>query len=360
MPVNREAAELSRDDSQATCRPVPSTVPCRDGQLLLLASLLFLTTAVRADTVLLQNGQKLTGEILRYDESGVAIRLTNARNITKEYTRDEVVGVEADFLPEQITADAAMAKKDYAAAISGYRRAMELERRPWVKDWLRTKLMGALQAAGQWKPAAELFIQASQERDNLELMRLAPLFWRPGSTPSDADKGTAAEWIQSKFPMAQLIAASWLLETDEREKAQKTLERLQTDQQQRIAWMARAQLWRLRAGAAPPDEIKRYHDLVEKMPDAVRGGPQYLLGLAYEKGNEPLEAALAYLWVPFVYEPASELAGDALLRAAIASQQAGLHNDATKLFREVVREYPGTPFAVQANEHLPKTKDRTP
>lgn len=340
-------------------KPSMGAAPRRNG---LLATMVVLGSsfAVHGDAVLLQNGQRLTGEILRLDETGVAIRLANARNITKEYTPDDVAGVEADYLPEQVSADAAMEKRDYAAAVHGYRRAFETEQRPWVKDLLRTKLIGAFRQSGQPRPAAELFLQVSGERENIELMKFAPLFWRPDSRPSEADQAFAVGWLESNRAMAQLIAASWLLETDEREKARKTLERLQTDPQQRVAWMARAQLWRLHAGHASADEIKRYHDLVEKMPDAIRGGPQYLLGLAYEKGNEPLDAALAYLWVPFVYEPSTELAGDALLRAAVASQQAGMHNDATKLFREVVRDYPGTPFAVQANEHLLKTKDRSP
>jgi tetratricopeptide (TPR) repeat protein len=192
-------------------------------------------------------------------------------------------------------------------------------------------------------------------------MTLAPLIWSPEEKADDAALTAARRWLgDAERPLAQLVAASWLLGTNDESRAVAVLERLQTDRQQRIGWLARAQLWRMRLRTATANDIDRYQGLVEKMPLAIRAGPQYVLGLALEQSGRPTEAALAYLWVPFVYDRHWRLADDALFRAAATTAQAGFADDARSLYRTLVREYPTSPRAAEATRRLRNESNPVP
>lgn len=324
---------------------------------------LALGPSATAEGVKLKNGQSVAGEILRYDDRGVELRFANSKNLIKAYATDEIEALDAPLGKEHAEALDLLARDQFGPAGEKFVAAFKGEERAWVKGWIRIDLVRALRGAGKYAPAGELFLEIAADREDNEVMALAPLAWRPGEVVGDAATKLAHRWLaDDKRALAQLLAASWLLEGEETAaaSARAALDKLQTSGEQRVGWMARAQLWRERRRGATAEEIARLRDLIEKMPPILRGGPRYVLGLAYEAAGHPTEAALAFLWVPLVHEPRSNLAADALVRAGKASAQAGFAEDARKLFREIQKTYPGTDHAAQADRELEVLKEAIP
>ena len=303
------------------------------------------------DIVRTKNGATYRGMLLRWDERQIHLRLPNKKT-PKKFATDEVAEVVAPLEPHHEAAENALSKGQFAEAAGSYKLALDQENRDWARSRIRAGLVKAFLGAGQWTNAAIVFGQLAEGRADAELMTLAPLLWIPGEKVPERALKTAQRWLGSREPMERLLAGSWLLETEHQAKAMAVLERLQTLTDQRIRWLARAQAWRVHAIDAKEEEIVRFRSLIDKMPPAVRGGPQYLLGLAYERAGNPEEAALAYLWAPFVYAAPSNVRADATWRAAQACEQLGFADDAGKLYREIVERYPATRWSEAADEKL--------
>lgn len=301
------------------------------------------------DEVKLKNGQTLRGALLRYDERGIALRLDSGRVLSYPMSKVDKVGAKLSDAHE--AAEQALKERRYDEAVDQFRRAQQRENRAWALSRIESGLVRALGNAGKLAEAGEAFLAIAAGRNDAEVMVLAPLIWLPDHKPGPEAVRQARQWLQDERPIARLLAGSWLLETSDGEFAQKVLEQLATSPEQRVGWLARAQLWRT-SPSQDADEIERFRVLIDKMPEAIRSGPQFMLGRAYQQTGRHVDAALAYLWVPFVYAPESDLAAEATLKAAESAQKAGLADDATKLFQELIDKLPDTEWASKAQEQL--------
>lgn len=320
-------------------------------QRLTWLALLLATPALAEDVVRLENNQKLAGEIVAYDDESLAIRLPGGREIRR--AASEVRSVETAKTEAQRLAEESLARRDLAEASRQFEKAIEEERRGWMKDRLRVQLIATELALGHLERAGELFLKNVEGNTEPVWFRAAPLAWRPGQQAAADNRPAARRWMDdSAKPIARLLGASWLLDGPDRENAVLVLSRLQTDPDQRVSYYARAQLWRLRGESATREDLARYAELVGKIPAILRAGPRYVLALATDRLADPADAALIYTKVAYIDRPSSELAADALVRAAACCQRAGFHDDAAKLNREVVKDYPGTQWAAQASERL--------
>lgn len=319
-----------------------------------------LTAAVgRGDEVRIKSRKlPIRGTILHYDERGISIQDQVNKNRLHEIAPDEIESVSvAGFGDEVEEAEKAFESGKFAKAIELYGGLIDTEKLNWAKARFRGQLVMAYRRTRKHDRAGEEFLKLAETRNDAELMNLAPLLWIPGDSVGPAAVASARQWLNDeRRPMARLLAASWLLDTSEKSTAMPVLQRLQTYADERIGKIARAQLWRVAAQKNSKAEIEQFKTLIGKMPPAIRGGPQYLLGLALERANEPADAALAYLWVPLVYDRRSDLAADALLRGAMAADKAGFTNDARKLYQEVGERFPRTRWASEAARKLPSAK----
>lgn len=321
-----------------------------------LALVVIFATTIRGESVHLKNGITASGEILRYDESGVLLRL--ATNQTREFATSEILKVEAAFCADHRTGDANLGKRDFATAIKDYERALLTEERSWARQRIRASLIRSFAGVRRWNDAAEQYVLLSADAVDSSVLAAAPLVWIERPTEGGLDRNQARRWLaDGKNKTVQLMAASWLIGTEDESSAVTTLEQLQTERDVRIGALARAQMWRRRDRRADKQELARFARVVEQIPAPMRRGPQFVLATAYERANQPLDASLAYLWIVFSDNPPYEMAGESLFRAARASEQAGLTQDAEKLFRELTVQYSGTPWSEQAQRRLAaKTK----
>lgn len=304
------------------------------------------TFAGAEDVVRLTNGQTLRGQIQQYDERGVEIRLESGA--TPFYRTSQVESVESAFTQQHRAATEAMARRDYAGAIALLGAALDEERRPWARYQIQSALVRARQSLGKWDEAGRLFLEIVAARQDMEVMALAPLVW-VGDEPLDKRSLLQArQWISDARPMARLIAASWLLAQPESGNGKETLEEL-VAVEPRIGAMARAQLWRV-ARSTDANEIERFKAQIGRLPQSVRAGPQFVLADVLEREGRHEDAALAFLWIAYVYSPGSDLSAEALLRAANCCRQCSFLADADRIYGQVIDEYPGTPWAARAQK----------
>ncbi|WP_145260142.1 hypothetical protein [Planctomycetes bacterium Pan216] len=307
-----------------------------------------MTRAQAEESVRRSNGILYQGTVVRFDDRGVVIRDKNGKE--EEIPTEEIVELNLGLSVAQGRADVALANGDFTQAAELFLQAAQGESRPWALRRIEIGLLDALRLSGQHLEAAELFLEIAAERDDPAFMARAPLVWIDGTTIDEKALEQARQWLApTASPMQRLLGASWLVDGARSASAREALDKLRTQPDRRIGSMARAQY--LRASANPPsdEELRQFHDLIETLPTAARKGPQFVYAQALEANGKPVDAALAYLWVPMVYDQErSELAAASLYHAARNSKKAGLNADATRLLDELAKKYPESPWAARA------------
>jgi len=313
--------------------------------ILLFGFLLFFASPSLSDDVVRVKGSTIAyrGEILRNDERGVTMKLA-PRGELKEFAREQIERIDTRYPAAMDAGRTALSKGDFADAVPNLRSALREETRPWAQDQIKGLLLKALDGQGDVEGAADVFVELAPNRSDAGIMAYAPFRWVKEAAPADHRRAAARAWLlHNEEPVVRLLAANWLLETDAAQ-AKSALERLATDPDSRVRPIARAMLLRERllknAKSISKDDLAEFRSEVEKLPNAVRVGPQYVLALAYEANGDPIDAALAFLYVPFVTGGPPDVQADALDRASKACLKAGLKNDAAKLDAELRKRFP--------------------
>lgn len=288
------------------------------------------------------------GEIVRYDERGVTLKWGPSQQL-KEFSHDQVERIDTKWPLGFEEGKAALARGDFASAASQLRTAVREEKRPWAQDFCRGYLLRALDGQGDVEGAAEVFVDLAPNRRDVGIMAFAPFRWIKEPPLSEQRRTMARAWLlHNEEPLVKLLAANWLIDSD-RPKAQAALEKLLTDPDGRVRPIARAMLLREQIEKNPKvlakEDLVEFRAEVERLPNPVRVGPQYVLGLAYEAAGEPIDAALAFLYIPFVTFGPPELQADALERAAKACRKANLKGDAAKIESELRKKFPASAAA---------------
>jgi len=317
-----------------------------------LPAILLLLTVDRlysAEAVVLNNGARIAGEILEWDERGLNIRLESQREV--RYPLSDIKKVEAQRSPAHLEGSDALSRRDDEKAIAAFQKALTAEKRSWAVHQIRTGLIKAFRRKGQLDEAARIFLPIFEDRKDVDVLLLAPLVWTKDENISDSSLTLAKQWLTDSKPIAKLLAASWLLNSTPTGDPRTVLDELQTVDQ-RVGLLARAQLWRNLPEKASNDQLARMKSAIDKMPSIIRTGPQFAYASALAQAGQDKEAALAFLWISYVYDPGSDLAAEALLQGGLASKRAGFDKDAEKILKEVVQVYPGSNWATKAQNEL--------
>lgn len=312
---------------------------------------LAIASLARAETIVLKNGTTVVGELLTLDDRGAEIRLDSGRRVW--YETAEIRSIDAPMSDLFLQAEAEWNRREDEAALHHLRDALAAEQRTWARRRIEWRMVAAYRRLGQWDAAGRLFLDLAQNRSDVAVMASTPLIWTGAEPISPSTLTQARAWLADERPLARLLAASWLLDSIQRDEARVVLDELQTIDP-RVGPLARAQLWRVGRGSRPEEEIARMRTTLAKLPESLRAGPQFLYARALDESGDVSHAALAYLWIPYVYEPGTDLAADALLRAALATQKAGHRDEAHRLFRDVAESFPGSTWANQAQKLIEK------
>jgi hypothetical protein len=311
-----------------------------------LAFFLAVPAVLLADDVVRVKGSTIgyRGEIVRWDDRGLVMKTGPSQQL-KEFTRDQIDRVDTKWPQGFDAGKAALTKGDFNEAVLQLRSALRDEQRNWAKDMIKGYLLQGVDGQGDLDATAELFVEIAPGRRDAGVMAYAPLRWTNDAPVSEQQRTAARSWLMKQDdPVVKLLAANWLIDGPDRDRAATVIERLVTDPDSRVRPVARAMLMReqLRKNpeAVTKEDVADYKTEVSQLPNSVRLGPQFVLGMAHDAVGEPIDAALAYLYIPFVISGPADLQAEALERAAAACRKAKLNQDAAKIAAELQNSFP--------------------
>jgi hypothetical protein len=307
-----------------------------------------------SDKVLIQRtGQAgritLNGTIQDYTGRGLILQTRGGTGVSR-FNRDEVLEVITNYSEKHLAARKLFAEGKIAEADAAFQEALDDENRTWVRrEILASQVKCALWRGGLSRAALRFLPIVESDPDTI-YFGLIPLVWQE-QTPASASAAEAQRWLKSDSPAAQLIGASWLYQSN-RAVALKILQSLSSAAQQNVQRYAQIQLWRARLNANDlgGPEIRRWATLVDELPADLRAGPMFLIGRAHQQQHDDLNAAAAWLWLPFEFPEHRHLAAEAEFCAAEALLRAGDKSAARQQAQELLLRFGDAPAAVLAKE----------
>jgi tetratricopeptide (TPR) repeat protein len=309
-----------------------------------------------ADTIVYATGKDLAG---RSTMTGTVVDYTGEQLIIKTDVGVEqsiptarIVEVKSEWTAAQMAGDVAFGERKYEEAARHYTQAQGDERREWARRQVMARRVRCYRNLGQIDQAGQAFLELIQSDPQTQHFAALPLDWTC-QPPSPAIPQRAPKWLADpQNHVAVLLGASWLLPTAERSVALAALQRLSTDRDPRVAWLAQAQVWRTRVAAPEAQEIEGWERLLARIPQDLRAGPYFVLGQALANAGQHERAAQSLLRVPILYPADRPLAAAALLSAGQELEKIGQIREAVTLYREVVREHADAPPAAKAAGRL--------
>lgn len=275
------------------------------------------------------------------DFTGRAIQYRAANGTVKSEPASAVVKVETHYPDAFLQGDKLFQAGQYDEALIEWESALRAESRTWVQREILASMVRCALRRNDWANAGSHFLKIVASDPQTLHWSVAPLVWAPGPL-REGDRAAARGWLTSGDSAAKLLGASWLL-TDgkEGEAAAGVLTDLTRDASRTIADLAKAQLWRRRAGLTLTDsELANWQSHIDSLPEKLRGGPTYLRARAQFARSEYDLAAAEFLWVSLIFKQHEPTAARATLDAAEALLKAARTDDAQRLFQETVERFP--------------------
>lgn len=303
------------------------------------------------DTVVLRGkagGEtRVTGQIIDYTGREMTVELPGGTN--RRFPAEQVANVQTHRTSEQTRGDEQFAGGEFAAALTMYREALDAESRRWVRREILAQAVRCYDALGRPAEAGTFFLLLVEDDPNTLHFECIPLGWVPGQ-PDAALEQAARDWFDSDRPAAVLLGASHLLSTSLRPRVIARLGELRGAADPRIAKLAEAQRWRAEGVQSTPAQRAAWLRTIEAMPEPLRAGPYFALGLAQLQTGEHEQAVLSLLRVAIVYPRHRALAARAALEAARALQRIGHAGHAARLYHELIDDYQDQPRIVAEAE----------
>lgn len=281
------------------------------------------------------------GEVLDHTGESLTLRLGTGQETTIDSKR--IVEIQTSRVPAHVQAEQLLRDGKFREAAPVLARALQDEKREWVRRQILARQVTCYQDLGQPEKAIDWFLKLLLP-DTLHF-GVIPLAWEPAQ-PSPALESNARDWIRNEdAPAAALIGASWLLATQQRGTATQALQRLASNTDPHIAFLAEAQLWRTKIVTATASDTRQWQQRIDRMPSEIRFGPYLVLGQCWARLQEHELAALALMRLPVLYPQHYTLAGRALLLAARELEASKQPESAAGLYRELLADYAESPAA---------------
>lgn len=309
----------------------------------------------RPDTVIVRSGQseqigenegtrRLRGKIVHWQGSALTLM---AGSRERQIDNARIVSVETAWSEPAVEARQLFAVGNFSRATVMLRRAIQQEQRPWANAMLQADLVQALLATEQSAAACEQFLLLLRDDPNTRFLNIAPLAWTDGV--SDISMvSRASKWLKAEAPVAQLLAASYLIGTAQQETALQTLERLAQDLDQRIAGLAAAQVWRTR-NDVDVRVLEQWSQKLSALPKELRLGPYYVLAKHFEAADQHDEAITTWMRLPILYEDRPDLTAAALYQVARLMHNTSAKESTDLMLQELVRRFPDSAWTQRAN-----------
>ncbi|NLS92310.1 MAG: tetratricopeptide repeat protein [Planctomycetaceae bacterium] len=307
------------------------------------------------DTVRLSNSTaaegyvSVTGTVVDFSGAGVSVESAGS---TRTYPIRLVQSIETHHTQSQLQGDAHYKAGKFTEALVAYRTARTEETRSWVRREITARIVWCYRALGQTTSAAHEFLLLVRTDPATPYYDCIPLAWQ-GSFQSRTMIPEAQAWLrQEDLPAAVLLGASFLLQTEHGTTALTKLHGLAKSADENVALLARAQAWRPTVISAQASQVQQWQEMVEAMPAPLRTGPYYIVGQGWARCQEWEKAAFALVRIPVLYPEHRELASQALFDAAAALGKLNRHDEANRLYGELIKDHPQSPLVAEAQSRL--------
>lgn len=263
--------------------------------------LAFSATLDAADMVLVRNPSssrgvtRLVGTVTEYTSQGV--RLQDDDGEETLVSPEKVLEIRYSRPPVLEEADHCYQNGDYAQTLTRYLQEAQMESVPWKKMLLLERVMDCNLRMGKLRPAILAFLEITALVPDMPdtVLASAPMAWKPQMDFLGMEESLVACMKSKTSAEGTLLAASYLLSGARRDEAITCLENLSRGKNQRVAMLAQAQLWRTELVSVTEDDLARWKEAIEQLPEPLRGGPYFVLGQGYARLGNTDEASLAFL-----------------------------------------------------------------
>ncbi|MEE9603388.1 MAG: tetratricopeptide repeat protein [Thermoguttaceae bacterium] len=323
--------------------------------LILLAAPAAAQDIVRVSSARASGEMKVTGRVLDYTGNGLRLQLTGGRERT--FPVDQVLEIETARTRNHDLADMAFALSRFEQALTLYRQALQDETRHWVRRQIIARMVYCYRSLDQPGPAGETFLLLIRSDPSTPYFDCIPLAWI-SRQPSPALAQSARQWLSRTEPAAVLLGASHLLGGPSHRAALAKLNGLVIDGEGRVSQLALAQTWRAALATADESQLVSWQRTIEKIPEPLAAGPNFVVGLALAQRQQWEQSALAMMRVAILYRGQRALAARSLLEAGRALERLERTKQAVHLYRELIREYPNTRPVAEARSRIEAVSDK--
>lgn len=296
------------------------------------------------------------GTILQYNDEGLTLRV-QATGESQKIPPERIELVEVYRNEEHLRAVTALAEGRTDDAITAATRALESEKRTWLRHEILGVLIQAHRRRNELEAAVGRFVEIVLEEPRCREWSVAPLAWEPLSI-SDSLRQRARRWMVTNNDTVRLVAASILVaDPESAPTAQLEIDRQARNGDPYLRCIAQAHQWKglIQRGTPSDIELARWKGDIERMPESLRAGPWYVLGLGYQRRQEYESAAAAWLWLPTVHSENEPLAARATFEAARALERRNQPAAARQLYEEIVTRYSWSTFVSESRDAMKPT-----
>lgn len=285
-----------------------------------------------------ETGQEVPrpGKILDYQGRYLELETVSGRE-AKIATKN-VIRIETTYGESHQQALMLLGQHKYQEAFDALRNALADEERGWVQREIVAKRIALARLLGDSVSACQDFSRLTRSEAEHRFWAIIPIPWS-AENPDGRMNQVATDWLENGAPVEKLMAASWLLNTNQKTVAERTLRELSRNQRNEIGRTAGVQLWRLEF--KPSDEqLSTWIASIDEMPTSLRAGPRFLTAVALQKRDRHEEAATTYLKVRILHADVLPLAPQCLFEAGRSLVELDLNGEAGRVFNELRSEFP--------------------
>jgi hypothetical protein len=292
----------------------------------------------------------VTGTIADWDRD---ILTLNTGNQSRTFPATTVLDIQTELDASHKRGRQHLERGQWPQAVDSLSLAFQRERRGWVRQRVMRDLALAYKLSGDIPHSAATALSLYREYPRTNQFDALPLSWT--NTPASASiRQGATVWVEDARPESQLLGASWLLTGERRSTSIALLQRLSNESEPWVAQLATAQLWRIELATVQAEQCARWERIVGHMSPGMRAGPLFLLGQAWQRAGDDSRAAIAWMKIPVLHPDETDLAVDALLRAAGRMDV----TERESAYQEIIKRYPFHPQASVAQQELDAAKRR--